>query len=183
MALEKELKILEVPEAKVRKKLKELKAKKIFGGKMEIYYYDFPNCKIRKSGALLRVRKVGKEFEFTYKEKVKGATKGIKVREELETHVKDINILQDILGRIGLKNVFYYEKKRTSYLLKGARIELDYFPNKFCCLEVEAGSAQKIKEIIKLLELSEYPTSTKSVNGLFDEMFGKDSLSNLRFKK
>ena len=183
MALEKELKILEVSPAKIKKQLNKLRAKKIFSGKMEIYYYDFPNHKIRKRGALLRVRKAGKDFELTYKEKVKGGTKGLKVREELETTVKDAAVLQMILEKLGLKKVFYYEKKRTSFLLKGARIELDYFPNKFCCMEIEAGSVTKIKEIIKSLGLEKHPTSTKSVNGLFDEMFGKNSLNDLRFIK
>lgn len=183
MALEKELKVLEVSPVKIKKYLKALKAKLVFSGKMEIYYYDFPGGKLKNKGALLRVRKVGKEIEFTYKEKVKGATKNLKVREELETQVKDVSVLQMILEKLGLKKSFYYEKKRTSYDWKGARIDLDYFPNKFCLLEVEAGSVQKIKEIIKLLKLEGYPTSTKSANGLFDELFGKDSLNNLRFTK
>src|SRR6266852_1050173 len=75
--------------------------------------YDLPGYKLRKRGALLRLREYGKEWLFTYK--AKGAAGRHKSREETETKVADGEKMERILKALGFEPVFRYEKFRAEW--------------------------------------------------------------------
>lgn len=72
---------------------------------------------LRRSGSLLRVREAGSQGLLTFKgPALPGKHKD---REELEVGVEDSRTLLDILGRLGYKPAFRYEKYRTEYRRPG----------------------------------------------------------------
>jgi len=76
--------------------------------------YDFLDARLRKARCLLRVRKAGREWVLTFKG-APAATQDYKSREEVETIVKEGGKLQAILSRLGLQQVFRYDKYRTIF--------------------------------------------------------------------
>jgi adenylate cyclase class 2 len=74
---------------------------------------DSAGLKLRKAGALLRVREAGGEATLTYKGKA--AAGKHKVREELETGVSDAGAFARIAERLGFTPKFRYQKYRTEF--------------------------------------------------------------------
>jgi len=81
--------------------------------------FDTPGRKLRKSGALLRVREAGGVVTLTYKGKAQVSRH--KHREELELTVSKAKPLTAILERLGFLPVFRYEKYRTELQRTGRR--------------------------------------------------------------
>jgi adenylate cyclase class 2 len=75
--------------------------------------FDTPECAVRKSGALLRVRQAGRAATLTYKGPA--AVSRYKSREEVETRVPDAASIAAIFERLGFRPIFRYEKYRTEY--------------------------------------------------------------------
>ncbi len=74
---------------------------------------DTAGLKLRKAGALLRLRVAGGAATVTYKGRA--AAGKHKTREELETRVADANAFSQIAGRLGLTPKFRYQKYRTEF--------------------------------------------------------------------
>ena len=82
-----------------------------------------------------------------------------KVREEIELEVGDAKALETILGRLGMRESFHYEKYRTTFRMpesarwaKGLLIEMDETPmGTFVELE---GPSRAIDRVAKLLGYS-----------------------------
>lgn len=88
---------------------------------------DFPDDGLRSRRCVLRVRIAGGRATLTFK----GASRpgGIfKVREELETGLGDGAAALGILGRIGMRPVFRYQKYRREYGVGGVRVAVDETP-------------------------------------------------------
>ena len=62
-----EIKILDINPEKIRKKLLELGAEKVFDGEVHVISFDLPDERLNKAGQHLRVRKVGKQVELCLK--------------------------------------------------------------------------------------------------------------------
>ena len=78
------------------------------------YLFDFPDLRLRQARCLLRVRFAGRHGVLTFK----GAplrSQEYKIRREVESAVTDVHQLIEILGCLGLREVFRYEKYRTVY--------------------------------------------------------------------
>ena len=75
--------------------------------------FDTPRRTLRKSSRLLRLRQAGRKLTLTYK----GVpTPGKhKSREELEVGISDLAAMSVIVGHLGYKEVFRYEKYRTEF--------------------------------------------------------------------
>ncbi|RMF55698.1 hypothetical protein D6745_01290 [Candidatus Woesearchaeota archaeon] len=58
---EVEVKILEIDAEKVRKKLEELGAKKVYEGKVDSIIHDFDDERLKSEGLMLRLRSFGKK--------------------------------------------------------------------------------------------------------------------------
>jgi adenylate cyclase, class 2 len=75
--------------------------------------FDSPKNPLGKQGKLIRVRRVGSDGLLTYKGPSKSAR--YKKRHELEVHLSDPAVVEEIFKLIGYQPVFRYEKFRTEY--------------------------------------------------------------------
>jgi predicted adenylyl cyclase CyaB len=165
---EVEVKIIGINPAEIRKKLLALGAKRTFKGRLEVKAFDFPDWKLGKQGGHLRLRKVGKKVELTYKQKLK--SKRFKRRLEIETHVEDFDSMLKILKKLGLREVNKYNKTRESYKLGNINFDIDVNPkstNIPPLVEVES-TEEGVKKGVRLLGFQMKDTSTASAWGLLD---------------
>jgi adenylate cyclase class 2 len=110
--------------------------------------YDFADLRLRTAGKLVRLRRAGNVFTLTFKGK--SADTHHKIREEVETRLKNPAAMERVLQELDLSPVFRYEKYRTEYT-SGSRgvVTLDETPiGTF--LEIE-GSPRWIDRTAKLL--------------------------------
>jgi adenylate cyclase class 2 len=76
--------------------------------------FDFPDLRLRDARSVLRLRFEGSRCLVTFK----GApleSRNYKVRREMETGVEDGRRFRAVLEALGLREVFRYEKYRTTY--------------------------------------------------------------------
>lgn len=106
--------------------------------------YDDAAGSILARSMVLRVRR-DRGARLTLKTPVAGhgAAGEMKVREELEVAVDDGARLQEILGRLGYRPVFTYEKYRATYRLGECTLMLDETPlGTFLEIEGAPGAAR-----------------------------------------
>ncbi len=152
MANEREIKLKVADPKALKKALARLKAKppSSHGGRVyeQNIIFDTPQGGLAKHGQLLRIRKEMQEGAaakktqprtvLTFKKPAIAAEndgRGHKVREEVETEVRDAAALQGIFEGLGMSGWFKYEKYRTTLKLpatarwaKDLVIELDETP-------------------------------------------------------
>jgi adenylate cyclase class 2 len=75
--------------------------------------YDSSDQRLRQSGMILRLRETGGRSVITWKGP--GELGKYKSRPELETTVGSVNVVEEILERLGFKRVFRYEKYRREF--------------------------------------------------------------------
>jgi adenylate cyclase class 2 len=116
---ETEIKLVVTNAKETRRRLAELGFRRVRARHFESNdLFDFPDQRLRKSRCLIRLRFAGNEGLLTYK----GAplrSRDYKIRREIETKVEDGHCLSEILGLLGLREVFCYEKFRTIYAPRG----------------------------------------------------------------
>jgi adenylate cyclase, class 2 len=77
--------------------------------------YDLSGGRLRRRGALLRIRKYGPKWTVTYKDKSRIKPGRHKTRREIETPVENGQALAEILEASGFKPSFAYEKFRSEW--------------------------------------------------------------------
>jgi len=80
--------------------------------------FDFRDSRLRQSRMLLRMRREGKHQILTFKGPPH-LSDNYKIRTEFETEVENAAAFQKILGALGLRPIFRYEKFRTVYAEEG----------------------------------------------------------------
>lgn len=163
-----EVKIIGIKPLEIRKKLLALGAKRTFKGLIVAKAFDFPDNRLVNQGSHLRLRKIGKEVELTYKQKIK--SKNFKKRLEIETHVEDFDSMLKILEKLGLKEVKRYNKARESYKLGNIHFDIDVnVKSSGIPPLVEIESTEKgVKKGVKMLGYQMKDTSTASAWRLLD---------------
>lgn len=155
---EVEVKILDINPAEVRKKLKKAGARKVFENTtIHARCYDFPDSRIRKAGDHVRLRKVGKEAEITFKDLK--SRKKYKDNVETDVPVGDFGAMHRFFRKLGLKMYADYKKKRSRYRLGKWQYDIDKYPKipTFVEIEVKSESAVKArKEVEKAVKLLGY---------------------------
>jgi len=89
--------------------------------------FDFPDGGLKLASCMLRVRSVAGRGVLTYK----GAPQPnaiFKSREELETGIENPGTAIEIFERIGMTQVFRYQKYRQEFALDGVQIAVDETP-------------------------------------------------------
>jgi adenylate cyclase class 2 len=131
--------------AAMRRKLRELNARKVRRVHERNVLYDTPDGKLRRAGKLLRLRWNNGDAVLTLKAPVqkKGSRASrFKVRREIEFS-GDARLMRRALAAAGLVSGFRYEKYRTTFRLprsKQLKVELDETPIG-CFLELEGRPA------------------------------------------
>lgn len=128
MSTETEIKVRIGDPDEFRRRLEALNPVRLSGRHFEDnYLLDFPDGRLRAAQSLLRIRFEEGKCLLTYKGPPR--PEGVfKVREELETGFEDGNALLEILGRIGMKPGFRYQKYREEFSLGDVRVAIDETP-------------------------------------------------------
>jgi adenylate cyclase class 2 len=126
--IESEIK-LRVPSVEAaQKKLARLGAKLLAPRHFEDnVLWDDAYRSLSTGGKLLRLRRTPRGAVLTYKGP-RTVDEGIKSRPELEAPVAEPDRFEAILGALGFKPVFRYQKYREAYVLGGAAVVIDETP-------------------------------------------------------
>jgi adenylate cyclase class 2 len=112
---ETEIKLLAGGRRQVQKRLSQLGFEVLKARHFEKnYLFDFSDLRLRRSGCLLRLRFADGEVLLTFKGPPLRPRR-YESRHETETRVEDGVLLREVLKHLGLKQVFIYEKYRTTY--------------------------------------------------------------------
>ena len=158
--LEKEIKILDIDKEKIIEELISMWAKKTFDWWIHDIYYDFPWETIDENKRIFRVRKKWEEHLYTIKRKRKKKSewweKKLKVADEHEMIITDIDSFKNVLEKYWLKEIREKKKHRISYFLEWLEFDIDKYEDIPCLLEIEANTNQEIKDMIKKLWLEKH---------------------------
>jgi adenylate cyclase class 2 len=111
---------------------------------------DTEDGRLRRAGAVLRLRRHGDRKMLTYKGPVSYRGR-IKERPEHETEVADLDRIGEILFQLGFSVFMRYEKDREEWHLEGMSVVLDHTPmGDF--VEVE-GPPELLEHMVDLLGL------------------------------
>jgi adenylate cyclase class 2 len=91
------------------------------------FLFDDATRSLAGRGALIRLRATPWAATLTYKGP-REVVEGAKRREELESGVEDAEAVQQMLGRLGLRRVFRYQKYREVYELDDVELVIDETP-------------------------------------------------------
>lgn len=160
-----ELKILDVNQNYLTSRLQSLNAELVFPKtRFFIFEYDFPDLRLKKSGALCRVRSEGDKVVWCYKgRKDKDAEKlGFKKQHERQENVSSLENTCRMLEDLGMSCVAICEKDRISYRFGGVTVDIDQLPRIPMYAEVEAVSESIVERAVKQLGYKMSQTTTKS---------------------
>ena len=154
---EKEVKFLNINPTLIQKKLKKIGAKFCFDLIYKRKVFDYPDLRLDKNGAWVRVREEGDKIKMSFKKRIgmgDGGAINDKGMEEIEIEVDDFNKAAKILLNIGLIEKHYTENRRIRYKLNNIEFDIDFWPKLKPFLEIEAPSWKKIDSVILLLGLN-----------------------------
>jgi adenylate cyclase class 2 len=126
--------------------------------------FDDAQGTLRASGTVLRLRQTHHSAVLTFKgpREIEG---GVKTREERETAVDSAEQVRAILGNLGYRPHFRYQKYRETWTHRGQEIEVDETPIGVF-LEIE-GDLEGIHAVAAELGFSPSDYVTESYVGLF----------------
>lgn len=181
---ETEVKFLNIDKKEILKKLKSLKAKKIFEGDIHTTYYDTKNKSLEKQNKTVRLRikksKTKPEIELTFKKRLSSLE--AKVMKEQNFIIKDIKTANAFLKSINLiQSGTIPDKHRISYRLKNLQFELDTYKNCPTFLEIESDNINSLKQAVELLSLDFKDAKIFTANQLL-KYFKKNNLINSKNK-
>jgi adenylate cyclase class 2 len=90
--------------------------------------YDQPGAKLRRRGALIRLREYGPRWTLTYKDKSVPQRGRHKSRREIETQIDNGEAMAQILEALGYSPSFRYEKYRTEWSDSNGHVVIDQTP-------------------------------------------------------
>jgi len=90
--------------------------------------YDQPGDKLRRRGALLRLREYGPRWTLTYKDRSGRQSGRHKSRREIETMVENGEAMARIIEAVGFSPSFRYEKFRSEWADSNGHVVIDETP-------------------------------------------------------
>ena len=169
METELEAKFLDINADSLRKKLKEIGASLVHPEQlMKRKVFDFPDERLEKEGGWVRVRDEGNKITLSYKRLVDRTLHGTK---EITVEVSDFEKTCNILIAAGLQVDAYQETKRERWELDGSEITIDTWPWIPTFVEIEANSEEKLKEIVKKIDLDWLKAMHGSVETAYQKYF------------
>lgn len=166
-----EVKFLDIDSEKIQTKLLGIGAKKVG----EYFYrrrvFDYPDWRLDKQGAWLRLRDEGDRITLSFKQRLgitahDGSTSDSGM-EEVEITVNDFDKSALLLLKLGFIEKHYAENKRIRFIKSGVEFDIDTFPELAPYLEIEAPSWPKIDDAIGWLELNPSDRKIFSTNQVY----------------
>lgn len=176
MPIEHEAKILDIsPEASERLIL-DKGGQKLREKFMRRYVYDIaPGDKSK----WIRLRDTDGETTLTVKEITSDAIDGT---HEIEVGVDDFAATNALLGMLGFTPKSYQETKRISFLLDGAQVEIDTWPQIPPHVEIEAGSKDEVIRVGALLGYTEAELTGENTIKIYARYgIDLDTITELKF--
>ena len=166
-----EVKFLNINPEEIQKKLEKIGAKKVG----EYFYrrrvFDYPDFRLDKQGAWIRVRDEGERATLNFKRrlgvKTHDGTISDEGMEEIEIIVSDFEKTAAFLLAVGFIEKFYHETKRIRWMKGDIEFDIDTWPQLNPYLEIEAPSWGKIDEAIKMLGLNIKDKKIFSTNQIY----------------
>jgi adenylate cyclase class 2 len=143
--IEHEAKILDINPDATERLILDKGGQKLGERFMRRYVYDITPGDQSK---WIRLRDTGDEITLTVKQITSDAIDGT---HEIEVGVDDFAATHALLGVMGFTAKSYQETKRTSFILDGAQVEIDTWPQIPPYLEIEAGSKDEVVRVAGLL--------------------------------
>jgi adenylate cyclase class 2 len=133
--------------------------------------YDHPKMRLASGGVALPVRRARGRAFLTFKGPARFSG-GIKIREERESAVEDVEEIEAILAGLGFFRRFRYEKRREEWLFESCTVALDETPiGRF--VEVE-GEPTAIRRAVVALGLDFAEAIPYSYARLYEERRRED---------
>ncbi len=174
MAYEIETKVLDIDPGMVKEKLLGLGAQKVQETTLSVDWYRIRGIKEGEDPWFLRIRSNSEgRHEVTWKAKsdILGTARKHK---EINFEINEPGKLADLFEELGLEWYAHQDKKRTSFILKDWRMDIDSYPKMLPYLEIEGTSEGHIKEAIALLGLEKHRTWARGERILIQEVYGLD---------
>lgn len=149
MPIEHEGKILDIDPEATERLILDRGGQKLGEKFMRRYVYDITPG---DQSQWIRLRDTGGDTTLTVKQISSDAIDGT---HEIEVGVDDFTAANALLGMLGFHPKSYQETRRTSFILDGAQVEIDAWPQIPPYLEIEAGSKDEVVRAASLLGYTE----------------------------
>ncbi len=170
MQTEIEAKFLNIESDKIRAKLKEIGAVLKYPERlMKRKVFDYPDERLKKEGAWVRVRDEGDgKITLSYKKLIDRTLHGTK---EITLDVSDFETMCDFLQACGFDSKSYQETKREKWMLGKSEITIDTWPWIPTFVEVESETEEDVREVSKLLGFDWAKALHGSVETVYQALF------------
>ena len=177
MQTEYEIRILEINQDEMIKKLETLGATKKGEFEQKRYVYDL---KPVQNGKWIRLRTNGKNTTLAYKDIVSDTIDGTK---EVEFEVSSIRDAEEFLNKIGFNYRSVQENKRIQYILDGVEIDIDTWPMIPTYMEIEGESEEKVNKMIEKLDVDKSKITALNCDDIYRNIYNIDisGIKELKF--
>ena len=154
----------------IREKLKKVGAVMEYPERlMKREVFDFPDKRLDKEGAWVRVRDEGEgKITLSYKKLVDRSLHGTK---EITVDVSDFQIMCDFLQACGFDSTSYQETKREKWTLGESEITIDTWPWIPTFVEIESETEEEIQKVSALLGFDWSKALHGSVETAYQDLF------------
>lgn len=182
-----EVKFLNIDKQALEKKLVSLGAVKVGDYDYRRKIFDYPDNRLDKDGAWVRLRDEGEQITLSYKQRF-GVSSLADLTgggvNEIEIVVNNFEETEKILTVIGLVECVYIENKRTRYILDGVEIDIDTWPLLNPHTEIEGKSWEAVQAMARKLGFNWEDRVSGSSRAVYKKMgFNEDSYKVLTFEK
>lgn len=170
MKTEIEAKFLNIDVDKIRIKFKEIGAILQYEERlMKRKVFDYPDERLRKEGAWVRVRDEGDGLiTLSYKKLIDRTLQGTK---EITLDVSNFDTMCDFLQACGFDSKSYQETKREKWVLENTEITIDTWPWIPTFVEVESETEEEVKRVSSLLNLDWLKALHGSVETAYQDVY------------
>ncbi len=178
MHTEYEVRLLEINEEEVLKKLEELGATTEGDFLQRRYVYDF-NPKV--DGKWIRLRTNGDQTTLAIKNLVSSEIDGT---QEVEIEVDHFDRCHLLLKELGYAARAYQENRRRKYLLNGVEVDIDSWPLIPTYLEIEGPSVDAVYNTLSALGYQKDDVTSKDVQKIYSDYgYDLDTIKNLKLEE
>ena len=177
MAIEYEVRILDISFKDIIARIEKIGAHKVGCFHQKRFVYDYNPV---QKGKWIRLRSNGKETTLTLKE-----IKSLRIdgTSELEIVVSDFDTTNQILDKLGYKPRTFQENFRIEYCLDTVAFDIDMWPGIPADLEIEGKSEKEVLDALEKLGFSSRSFTTKDVDTIYQDVYGivLDNIKHLQF--
>ncbi len=141
-------------------------------------FFDEPNGRLKKASSGLRLRREvyhdGEKVVLTFKGPKEKAKFKVRKEQEIEIYPGDIDSAFELIGSLGFKKIFEYEKKRQLWELGECYVCLDTVPLIGTFVEIEGRGDDQIQKVMSKL----FPTELEHINTGYPKLL-KNKLKEL----